>query len=91
MLLINSRLGINAKWLKGDLNDIADMISRVKKTNLLNDHAFFDYADLKQKYPELKSCRVFLPAPELLSTLWQIVLTVGGPGIIDFEKKSLQI
>ena len=76
VLFMNSKLGINAKWLKGELNELDDAISRIKKTNLNNSgHPFFDYSNLKQNYPQLKTCRLFQPSQELLSAIWEILLT----------------
>jgi hypothetical protein len=75
-LLIESPLGINAKWIAGIDNDIADVISRLKKEFLDDDGlSNFDYACLPQKFPQLKGCRQFLPSTELLSCLSRAVLT----------------
>ena len=61
-LLIDSPLGINAKWIKTTDNDVADDISRLKrisKSNLPNHISHFDYSTLQQKHPELQACRFF--------------------------------
>jgi hypothetical protein len=89
-LLANSFLGINAKWLSGDSNVIADAISRIKAEmhdpsvrasldkSTLNETSF-DYSQLKKQFPVLKPCRLFLPSKQLRSVLWQAVLTEQLP------------
>ncbi|KAL7525487.1 hypothetical protein ACHAXR_003426, partial [Thalassiosira sp. AJA248-18] len=75
-LLIGSPLGINSQWISTDENELADTISRVKKQNVKKssnhpslDYAF-DYSLLQQNHSELKACRFFQPAPELISMIW---------------------
>ncbi|KAL7523451.1 hypothetical protein ACHAWF_001168, partial [Thalassiosira exigua] len=67
-LLIGSRLGINAKHIRGEENDVADAISRLRRNR---DSDLFDYSLLKQQFPQLQACRVFQPSQELLSLVWQ--------------------
>ena len=74
-LLIGSPLGINSKWISTDDNKIADDISRMKSQTALDSHPSFDYSTLKQRYPELTHCRSFQMQPELISLIWEIVLT----------------
>lgn len=76
MLLVNSNLGINSKWISTHENDIADAISRLKLTN---EQQSFDYSTLKQHFPELATCRTFHPSQELLSIIYQCVLTLKTP------------
>ena len=78
MLLVNTNLGINAKWLSTDENLIADTISRLQDSP---DKAkkFFDYSKLKQQFPQLAPCRAFLPSPELRSLIWDCVLHAKSP------------
>lgn len=77
-LLIDFSLGVNAKYLPGDENFIADAISRIKQQK--GTHKFFyDYSSLKQTYPILKNCRSFQPSQELLSMLWTIILEESMP------------
>ena len=82
-LLANCFLGINAQWLAGDLNEIADKISRTKNPSDRTDdgshHRSFDYSLLKQQFPQLKPCRRFLPKREFLLLLWQTILTGRFP------------
>ena len=61
-LLLNNRLGINAQYLEGARNIIADRISRIHK----NTHAKFDFGQLLQEFPQLGGCRRFHPSQELL-------------------------
>ena len=50
-MLIDSPLGVNAKWLSTSVNVIADGISRVKKDS---SDSNFDHLSLKLKYPLLR-------------------------------------
>ena len=77
-LLISSRLGINSKWISTEDNEVADQISRLRKESKANSsskHFSFEYHKLKQKSTELKHCRSFQPSRELLSLIWETVLT----------------
>ena len=79
-LLMGSPLGINSEWIATDLNDVADGISRfIKQENEsrahANPHYCFDYTTLQQRYPVLRDCRFFHPSQELLSMIWDILLT----------------
>ena len=80
-LLINSPLGVNSQWISTTLNTIADEISR-EKENMNNDnspHSSFDYSTLQQRFPQLRHCRFFQPSPNLISLIWDIVLTERWP------------
>ena len=70
MLLVNSPLGINIKWLSTIENVIADKISRLR---LSNESGYYDYSKLKQEFPELANCRNFQPNPKLLSMIYPCV------------------
>ena len=89
-LLIDSRLGINAKWLSTIANKIADDISRLKKQNIANNptsnHPFIDYQSLFQSHPQLQDCRRWIPNEELLSCIWQIVRTKNCPELEEIRK-----
>ena len=76
LLLVNSPVGVNSSHIKGEENVVADFISRLK---LANDERFFNYSQLKQKFPQLKPCRLFQPRPELLSLIYRCVLTQKSP------------
>jgi hypothetical protein len=81
-LLINSPLVINSHWISTLDNAIADDISCAKTaaSKNTNSHTSFDYSSLQQKYLELSHCcSFFQPAPELISLIWEIVLTVRWP------------
>jgi hypothetical protein len=78
-LLINSPLGINSQWISTSNNKIADDISRLKKHSDTNSAPNFDYATLKQTYPELNHCSFFQIQPKLISKIWAIVLTKKWP------------
>jgi hypothetical protein len=79
-LLINSPLGTNSQWIGTLHNAIADDISRVKyaASDHTHLHPSFDYSSLQQKFPE-SHCSFFRPAPELISLIWEIMLTEKWP------------
>jgi hypothetical protein len=104
-LLANSFLGINAKWLSGESNDIADAISCIKAEkhspsvrasldkSTLNE-TIFDYSQLKKQFPALKPCRHFQPSKPFLSALWQAVLTEQLPNpksLLLMRRKGLGV
>jgi hypothetical protein len=81
-LLTGSDIGINAKWISTKANKIADEISRVKKSKHSNHSSTcYDFSKLKQEYVELKHCRFFHLSPDLLSMLWEIMLTKKCPNL----------
>ncbi len=78
-LMIGSPLGINSKWIITKDNKIADDILHIKKQSALDSPPLFDYLTLTQGYPELTHCRSFQIQPELISLIWEIVLTEKWP------------
>jgi hypothetical protein len=78
-LLINSPLGINSQWISTINNKIADDIFCPKKQSVNNSSPAFDYTILKQIYLELRHCSFFQIQPELISLIWDIVLTKKWP------------
>ena len=84
-LLINSRLGINSRWLSTYENFIADEISRLKKemleSNPTNPHPIVDYKCLLQEHSVLRTCRRFVPSEELISMLDSLLLTGNCPSL----------
>ena len=90
-LLIDSPLGVNAKWIAGLENTIADVISRLKESTLDSDgHSNFDFSCLKQTFPQLQDCRQFLPSSELLSCLQRCVLTKKSPTLKELRHLKRQ-
>ncbi len=79
LLLINSPLGINSQWISTIDNKISDNISCLKKQPDNNSSPAFDYTILKQTYLELRHCSFFQIQPELISLIWDIVLTKKWP------------
>jgi hypothetical protein len=77
--LIDSNVGIDAKWISTLDNKIADDVSRLKATNLSTDTSHYDFSKLKQDHKELKTCRFFHPSPKLLSMIWKIFLMQNCP------------
>jgi hypothetical protein len=92
-LLINSPLGINSQWISTLHNAIADDISRAKTAASEYTHSYpsFDYLSLQQKYPELSHCSFFLPAPELISLIWEIMLTERWPCHDKIKRLKLRL
>ena len=84
-LLINSPVGLSSKWISTHDNEIADDISRQKRTSPSSVEPF-DYSSLQQKYPELKACSFFQIEPELLSLIWETVLTGSWPSHAAIQK-----
>ena len=83
-LLIHSNVGVNAKWISTTDNAIADEISRLKvdSTNThLPSFDTFDFSTLQQKFQDLNRCRFFQPSQELLSIIWEILLTKKCPDL----------
>ncbi|KAL7489748.1 hypothetical protein ACHAW6_015468 [Cyclotella cf. meneghiniana] len=68
-LLMDSRLGINSKWISTKDNFIADDISCLKQLliekNPTNPHPSIDYSILFQRYPQLQTCKKFVPEQRL--------------------------
>ena len=90
-LQIDTPLGINSIWISTDKNEVADRISRIKKTNLEASPFFsIDYQNLQQSFPQLKNCRSFTPSQELLSTLWKILLTRTCPSLDQIKRLRQQ-
>lgn len=87
-LIMDEPLGINAKWLAGDENVIADAISRIK-SNMSTNTSSLTYTDLfqslKKQYPVLKNCRTFQPSQSLLSLLWRTILTENLPTLEEVK------
>jgi hypothetical protein len=79
LLLINLPLDINSQWISTIDNKIADDISCLKKQFDNTSSPAFDYTILKQTYPELRHCFFFQIQPELISLIWDIVLTEKWP------------
>jgi hypothetical protein len=76
-LMIGSNVGINSLWISTKDNVIADEISRLKSASTNNPTATptYDYSKLQQNYEELKACTFFHLSQELLSVIWDILLT----------------
>lgn len=89
-LLMNSKLGINAQWLSTQDNFIADDISRLKKIflqqNPTSQHPSIDYSLIFQKYPQLKTCKKFVPSDELISCLEHCLLRRSCPPLERISK-----
>ena len=68
--MMNQNLGINAQFIEGAKNVLADQISRVHGKN-----SFLDFKILKQESPQLESSRRFHLVPDLLSEIYQALCT----------------
>jgi hypothetical protein len=78
-LLINSPPGINSQWISTIDNTFTDNIFCLKKHSDFNSTPAFDYTFLKQMYKELRHCSFFQIQPELISLIWDILLTKKWP------------
>lgn len=89
-LLMNSRLGINSKWLSTKDNFIADDISRLKQLlleqNPTNPYPSIEYSILFQRYPQLQTCKRFVPSDDLISCIEQILLERSCPSLEQINK-----
>jgi hypothetical protein len=85
-LLIDSNVGVNAKWISTIKNVIADKILRLKELVKSNSNPPFslptyDYSNLRQEHKELRACSFFQPSHKLLSLIWEILLTQKCPDL----------
>jgi hypothetical protein len=71
-LLMFSDVGIEAGYIEGEKNTIADYLSRIR---FANDFSSFSIENLQTKFSCLKSSRPFLPSNELVSLLTTALLT----------------
>ncbi len=78
-LLIDLPLGIDSQWISTINNKIVEDISCLNKHSDNNSSPAFDYTIFKQTYPELRHCSFFQIQPELISLIWDIVLTEKWP------------
>jgi hypothetical protein len=88
-LLMDSKLGINAKWLSTIANVVADDISRLKQEQIVknqtSNHPAIDYETLLQSHPQLQGCRRWTPSNKLLSLIWQCVQTKCCPSLEEIR------
>ena len=80
-LLIGSRVGINATWIRTVKNKIADEIPRIKKSTHDPISFQYDFAKLQQDHAELRHCCFFQLSQELLSMIWDISLMQNLPDL----------
>ncbi len=78
--MIDSEVGINAKWISTKANKIADDISRLKKS-LTSSSFVYNFSKLKQDHADLKLCRFYHPSQELLSMIWKLALAQKSPDL----------
>ena len=76
-LCLNNPLGLNADFIAGIDNIVADMISRLHPVPGTGPN----FSALFQAFPSLTACRRFHPSPELLSRLMQALLSEAAPVI----------
>jgi hypothetical protein len=74
--MIGSQVGINAKWISTTTNKITDEILQLKKSHTLTASLFYyDFSKLKQDHVDLEHCCFYHPSQELLSLIWETMLT----------------
>jgi hypothetical protein len=88
--MIGSSLEINSKWISTKDNKIADDISCINKESALDSPPSFNYSTLTQRYPELTHCCSFQIQPELISLIWEIILTEKWPCHKEIRKLRLK-
>ena len=73
LLMLTPDLGLSTEHIDGDENEVADYLSRLRKQ--LGTYTPLNFSEITQKYPQLRTCRRFLPSPEFLSLLCSSLLT----------------
>ena len=76
-LMINNPVGLNADYIEGIKNILADRISRLYSNSAIPP----SFTSLMQEFPQMKSWNRFLPSQELLSTLYSALLEGREPGL----------
>jgi hypothetical protein len=85
-LMIGSQVGINAKWVSTTTNKIADKILRLEKSHTSTASLFcYDFSKLNQDHADLKHCHFYHPSQELLSLIWETVLTRKLPDLESIQ------
>jgi len=69
-LLVNQPLGLWSGYVEGSKNILADKISRMQTHSKK-----FLFSTLSQEYPNLAHYNRFHPSPELLSNIWEALLS----------------
>jgi hypothetical protein len=91
-LLISSDVSINVKWISTAAIKIVDKISRIKKSANNPSSFKYDFSKLQQDHAESKHCCFFQPSQELLSMIWDILLTQNLPNlskVLQLKQRSL--
>jgi len=65
-ILMFSAVGVRAAYVPGEMNTIADYLSRIREADNFSQ---LSHASLLQRFPQLQSCRRFRPSRELLSLI----------------------
>jgi hypothetical protein len=76
-LLMGTDLAIQAEWISTLENEIADEISRLRKSR--GKEGEYDYSQLLTNYPVLSSCRQFQPSSILLGWISDVLLRNASP------------
>jgi len=76
-MMMNNPVGIRAEHIAGDLNILADAISRTYSSS----YSKLSFDKLFQEFPYLKSWNRFHPSQELLSTLYSGLLEGQDQGL----------
>ena len=75
--MINNPIGLNAEYIPGIYNILADAISRVYS----NSPSHSSFEKLFQEFPQMKYWKKFHPSQELLSALYSGLLKGQDPGL----------
>jgi hypothetical protein len=85
LLMFTPDLGLSTDYVKGDLNEVADYLSRLRKE--LGSYSPLNLSALTQRYPQLSICSRFQPSQELLSLLFSSLL--NGSALIPTTRVPL--
>ena len=77
ILMINDPVGFKVDYIEGSKNILADRISRLYSNSATPP----SFTSLIQEFPQMKLWNIFLPSPELLSTLYSALLEGREPGL----------
>ena len=85
-ILINNPVGLSLDRVSTHANVIADKISRLKSEK--DSLKFFE--SLASSHPQLRTCRRFIPSPELISAISEALLQGNNANPLSLNKLLLQ-
>jgi hypothetical protein len=76
LLMFSPDIDVVSKHIEGRENVLADYLSRAR---IANDVSRFSYGALLKQFPQMASCRRFRPSRELLSAIYDALLSGSAP------------